>query len=108
MTPWGSETHTLPLSLSQSSAAICGIPGTVQRLHTPPEGETYAGGWMIDVLPGGGTRHWHDGTAGTFYASIQLFPERNLGLVVLLNAGDAAVVEAIAEAVASSKSNDEK
>lgn len=72
---------------------------TVQRLHTPPKSESYAGGWVIEQLPDGGTRHWHDGSAGTFYASIQLFPERDLGLVVLLNAADQRVVNAISEAV---------
>jgi CubicO group peptidase (beta-lactamase class C family) len=66
---------------------------TIRRLHTPPEapndGLIYAGGWMIVEKEGLGTVHTHSGSAGTFYATIQLYPDENRAIVVAANAGAA-------------------
>lgn len=61
-------------------------PETVLELHAPIDG--YAGGWVIaeNQSP---PRHWHNGSAGTFYALMVIIPERNIGAVAISNAGDA-------------------
>jgi CubicO group peptidase (beta-lactamase class C family) len=66
---------------------------TIRRLHTPPEarndGLIYAGGWMITEKEGLGTVHTHSGSAGTFYATIELYPDENRAIVVAASAGAA-------------------
>jgi CubicO group peptidase (beta-lactamase class C family) len=60
---------------------------TIRRLHTPI-GDTkprYAGGWVIKKSPSGDQLHWHNGSAGTFYASLSIWPDRDLVIAVLAN-----------------------
>ena len=60
---------------------------TVRRLHTPL-GDTeprYAGGWVIMASPAGDDLHWHNGSAGTFYGSLSIWPDRDLVIAVLAN-----------------------
>ncbi|MCZ6837105.1 MAG: serine hydrolase [Planctomycetota bacterium] len=63
---------------------------TIQRMHTPlPEvtgREGYAFGWGLRDYKGQ-TMHWHNGSAGTFYAEIRLFPKQNAGIIIMVNAG---------------------
>jgi CubicO group peptidase (beta-lactamase class C family) len=60
----------------------------IQRLHTPPEttGDSYAAGWAISATPDLGPVHSHSGSAGTFYATIELYPELNAAFVFATNA----------------------
>lgn len=60
-------------------------PSTILELHTPIEG--YAGGWVINDRKDP-PWHWHNGSAGTFFALMVIVPEKNLGAVALCNAGD--------------------
>jgi len=67
---------------------------TVRRLHTPPDtdenGKGYAAGWMIEVTDGMGPKHYHSGSAGTFFATIELYPDQNRAIVIAMNAGAGA------------------
>ncbi|MCP4657081.1 MAG: beta-lactamase family protein [bacterium] len=62
---------------------------TIRRLHTPPDdGEkSYAGGWVVDEADDGAERHWHNGSAGTFYALVAIFPEDDTVFALTANAG---------------------
>lgn len=56
---------------------------TVQRLHTPPEGGTYASGWFVGTGEGGEPVHWHGGSVGASHAELRLFPAgRSAGMVL--------------------------
>lgn len=59
---------------------------TVQRLHTPAVGGHYMGGWVIRDAEGW---HGHEGTAGTFFAEMTLYPNSNLAVVAMANCGPA-------------------
>lgn len=62
---------------------------TVKRLHRPlpGPGEPYAFGWGIMDWPEPGSEcHWHNGSGGTYFAQVKLFPEEDLGIVVSMNA----------------------
>jgi len=63
---------------------------TIQRLHTSPpveKGEMgYAAGWAIVESPEVGEVHFHSGSAGTFYATIELYPEYEAAVVLVTNA----------------------
>lgn len=83
-----------------------GVDGTlksalVKRLHEPAEGpgERYACGWTIDQTPEGVAHHWHNGSAGTFYAMVSLFPADDLAVVCVANAGDDKVEPFLAKAI---------
>lgn len=64
---------------------------TIQRLHTPPPVETgemgYAAGWAIVQSPDVGVVHVHSGSAGTFMATIELYPQRDAAVVLATNTG---------------------
>jgi CubicO group peptidase (beta-lactamase class C family) len=62
---------------------------TIRRLHRPPgtHRPAYAGGWMVEEPAGGKARHWHVGSAGTFFASVALYPDDGVAIVGLSNAG---------------------
>ncbi len=64
---------------------------TIQRLHKPTAaaaGELqYACGWSVAAVPMVGTRHGHNGSAGSFFSEMALVPERNLVVAVVTNAG---------------------
>lgn len=48
----------------------------------------YAWGWEFTDWPVPGVEtHWHNGSGGMFYAEVRLFPEEDLGIVVMSNAG---------------------
>jgi len=74
---------------------------TIQRLHTPAPGDDYAGGWVIAEFEGK-LMHWHNGSAGTFYALVSVFPEGDEAVVVAMNQADdvEALARRIAEAAA--------
>lgn len=67
-----------------------------RRIHTPSErakpirrgSARYSYGWEVTEWPVPGVEaHWHNGSGGMFYAEIRLFPEEDLGIVVMSNAG---------------------
>jgi CubicO group peptidase (beta-lactamase class C family) len=77
---------------------------TIQRLHTPlssQEAEVrYADGWMIMEKEGLGTVHTHSGSAGTFFATVELYPSQNRAIVIAINAGvGAGVAESIIKSI---------
>jgi CubicO group peptidase (beta-lactamase class C family) len=79
------------LTHAQGLAGVDGLllPDTVEWLHAVPEGAgrmPYARGWF--VTPGG---DWHAGSAGSFYALLQIVPEHDAAVAVLANAGDPAI-----------------
>lgn len=65
---------------------------TIRALHEGPESEVgedyvYAAGWVVSRNEDGREMHAHAGSAGTFFAAVYLYPEIDLGVVVLSNAG---------------------
>lgn len=74
---------------------------TIRALHVPPPGADYAAGWVV-VERSGTPVHWHNGSAGTFYSLVALFPEHDRAVVFCTNVAERAegvawnVVDAIA------------
>jgi len=67
-------------------------PETFRRLHTPPDGQDYACGW-ISLTRGwaGGKALMHNGSNTMWYLVMWLAPEKNFSVVVATNiAGPAA------------------
>ncbi|MHC4695912.1 MAG: hypothetical protein ACYTFA_04110, partial [Planctomycetota bacterium] len=56
-------------------------------LHTPAKGGHYMGGWGIRENEEGKRRHGHEGTGGTFFAEITLYPDTDLAIVAAANCG---------------------
>ena len=76
---------------------------TVRELHALPDDSDdsgYACGWVIKANDGG-TIHWHNGSAGTFFALAELYPNENRAIVVATNVGleGAGVAELVSEQV---------
>jgi len=79
---------------------------TIKRLHTSLQTDgtqRYACGWVLRERDEGGTLHWHNGSAGTFYALVAIDPHADEAFVVLANCANGSsqpiawkVVEAIA------------
>ena len=63
----------------------------IVRLHTAPEAPEgtmrYAAGWAIVDSPEVGEVHTHSGSAGTFFATIELYPEYDTAVVLATNVG---------------------
>lgn len=82
---------------------------TVAWLHTDPDENAdtrYAAGWVIRNHPDLGEVHWHNGSAGTFYAAVAIFPEKNRAVVAASNGGlqrGQEAVERIIELLAESE-----
>lgn len=59
---------------------------TIQEIHRPDpqwgDDNNYVAGWVIDE-----DRHWHNGSAGTFYTLMILDLKNNLASVVMVNSG---------------------
>jgi CubicO group peptidase (beta-lactamase class C family) len=64
---------------------------TIQRLHTAPAGTgdemRYAAGWAIVETPEVGEVHTHSGSAGTFFATIELYPKYDMAIMLATNVG---------------------
>ena len=75
---------------------------TYQRLHAVPGNEPsgYACGWMVTIKETG-LVHWHNGSAGTFFALVEVYPQKNCALVVAVNVGlaGAGVVDIVSEEI---------
>ncbi len=63
---------------------------TVKWLHAVPEKRNYAAGWFV-IVQDGETIHAHNGSAGTFMAMMQIYPDTNEGYVIAANAGSLAI-----------------
>lgn len=68
---------------------------TVAAMHEPAPGTAeapgwigYAMGWSVQEWPRAGVvSHAHNGSAGTYYATMRVFPEQDLVIVTLMNVG---------------------
>lgn len=60
---------------------------TVKNLHQPPTGQSYAAGWSIGKAPDESPMHFHNGSLGTFYAAVFLYPEHDAAIVFATNIG---------------------
>ena len=74
-------------------------PATWEWLHASPDSVPlgYAMGWQLVASDSGEVVLFHDGTAGTFYARVAIFPRRGRAIALVANAGgpcgkDACVV----------------
>jgi len=75
-------------------------PETLEKLHTPPKGEQYAGGWIVADRPwAGGTALTHSGSNTMWYATIWIAPVRNFAMLVATNVGGAQAQAACDQAV---------
>ncbi|MDX2114339.1 MAG: serine hydrolase domain-containing protein [Planctomycetota bacterium] len=64
------------------------------KLHTPLGERSYAMGWAAGERDGVAFQT-HSGSAGTFYATVTLIPEWNLGVVIAVNSGTPRVTDAV-------------
>lgn len=63
---------------------------TVQKLHEGQDdgsGRVYACGWGMIPSPKTETRHWHNGSNGTFLADLAIYPKSNLVVAAIVNRG---------------------
>jgi D-alanyl-D-alanine carboxypeptidase len=60
---------------------------TIRHLHAPAAGGHYMGGWGIHKDERGNRRDGHQGTSGTFFAEMTLYPDNDLGIVAVANCG---------------------
>lgn len=67
---------------------------TFRKLHTPgPHGDDesgYALGWVTGKKANGSIRHWHNGSGGTFLATLSIYPEDDLSVAIVTNMGISA------------------
>ena len=74
-------------------------PETIQRLHTPADGFSYASGWVVTSREwAGGRALAHSGTNLRWYAVVWMAPERNFAVLVATNQGGETAFEATDEA----------
>ena len=64
---------------------------TIRRLHTASASDTgkrrYASGWCLSETDSGEPTHFHNGSAGTFFALLYIYPESDLAIVIATNVG---------------------
>ena len=74
-------------------------PETIQRLHTPAEGFSYASGWVVTSREwAGGRALVHSGSNLRWYAVVWMAPERDFAVMVATNQGGETAFEATDEA----------
>ena len=73
---------------------------TARALHADPQRQGYAAGW---VVRGEGAERVleHDGSNGTWYATVRVEPGRRRAVVVAANAGGGAAARACEQAAAA-------
>lgn len=81
--------HDLALYAAAHLKGLRGADGllkaeTIRKLHTPPAGADYACGWVIRK-EGDAEVHWHNGSAGTFYAMVMIYPSDDMAVVAAAN-----------------------
>ncbi len=63
-------------------------PETWRRLHKPPEGESYACGWVVrDRDWAGGRTLWHNGSNTMWFAEIWIASEKDAAILCVANCG---------------------
>ena len=62
---------------------------TVAALHQPPDAgaEGYACGWMVTSLDKRGAVHEHNGSGGTFFSRLAIYPKQDLVVALVVNCG---------------------
>ena len=66
-----------------------------KTLHTPPNGQSYAYGWIIAPRPwANGAALTHSGSNTLWYATVWMAPARNVAFLVVTNQGGDAAAEA--------------
>ncbi|WP_165231500.1 serine hydrolase domain-containing protein [Aquisphaera insulae] len=83
--------------------AVQGKPKLLTResfraLHTPPAGFSYVGGWISVGRTPAGRALTHDGSNTYWYASIWIYPDRDIATIVATNQGSAPAPDACQEA----------
>lgn len=68
---------------------------TLQRLHRSPSGANYGGGWVISQAPDESPLHFHNGSLGTFYAAVFLYPKHDAAIVVAVNLANGVEAEVL-------------
>ncbi|QEH33831.1 Beta-lactamase precursor [Aquisphaera giovannonii] len=71
---------------------------TFRALHSPPPGGNYNGGWIAVPRTRAGRALTHDGSNTYWYASIWLYPERDVATIAVANQGPEPAPEACREA----------
>jgi CubicO group peptidase (beta-lactamase class C family) len=75
---------------------------TIQRLHAAPEAVgdemRYAAGWAVVNTPEVGEVHTHSGSAGTFFATIELYLDYETAVVLATN-GDLGLGTAVSKEI---------
>ncbi len=79
------QAHLAALKGSEKFLKVATAKQLHQAAETSTDGRGYACGWSIATLPNGGTRHGHNGSAGTFYAEIAFVPEKDIVAAVVTN-----------------------
>ncbi len=74
-------------------------PETIQRLHTPADGFSYASGWVVTNRDwAGGRTLVHSGSNLRWYAVVWMAPERDFAIMVATNQGGETAFEGTDEA----------
>jgi D-alanyl-D-alanine carboxypeptidase len=72
------------------------LASTFARLHSPPAGTDYAGGWVVNSNGwAGSASFWHNGSNGRWFAHTVIAPDRNAAVLVVTNSVSRAAVEDI-------------
>ena len=61
----------------------------ISELHTAHYDPTYAFGWSLSPRPGKSALVWHNGSAGTFYAHLQIDRDSDVVVAIVCNSGPA-------------------
>jgi CubicO group peptidase (beta-lactamase class C family) len=62
-------------------------PANFEVLHKPIGDEQYGCGWMVSSQFSRDPYHGHNGSDGTFRAEMAIWPEKNIAVVAIMNAG---------------------
>jgi CubicO group peptidase (beta-lactamase class C family) len=75
---------------------------TIRRLHTPPGGGDYAGGWVLAARPwAGGTALTHAGSNTMNYCVVWIAPKRDFAVLAATNQGGDEAFKACDDAAAT-------
>ena len=75
-------------------------PETFRKLHTPPEGQEYACGWVsLERSWAGGKALTHSGSNGMWFLTIWFAPEKDFAVIAATNIGGQSAEKACDEVV---------
>lgn len=79
-------TQFVMLHLNEGNTSGLLKPETLRKLHTPPEGGDYAGGWVVLKRSwAGGSALMHSGSNTMWYLVMWLAPEKNFAIIAATN-----------------------